>query len=152
MSEVPSEPVTDEQKLAMLHSQVLTLQDAVDKLTAAGESALLDDNAKHRGLLIDEIRQRIRMRRWIAIFSIIVIIAMAAFATHSVHEYFWGHFVFIPSSLAIALFFAPIVSITTITIMLLIGAFRRFKDEDMDRVDMKALAEAAFKIGSAGSH
>ncbi|MBD8891799.1 hypothetical protein [Roseibium litorale] len=148
---VPKLPNGNEQNIDKFEAQLLSLQETVASLVAEREGGELSDNAVQRQLLILEIKQRIRMRYTVTVLAIIVILAMASFAMHSVHSYFVGPVVLIPASLAIALFFAPIVSITAVTIMLLMGAFRRFKDDDMERVDMKALATAALKLGGGGS-
>ncbi|PYE22679.1 hypothetical protein C8J32_11036 [Rhizobium sp. PP-CC-3A-592] len=66
---------------------------------------------------------------------------------HAAHHYFGGPLVLIP----IAMFRAPLVSVTTITVMLLIGAFRRFKDDDMDKINIQSLAAEAVKLTQGAS-
>ncbi|WP_282093427.1 hypothetical protein [Epibacterium ulvae] len=55
-------------------------------------------------------------------------------------------FLTVSSSYAIALFIAPIASITTITVSLMIGTFRRYNDKDTE-----GLAGAAFEASKAAS-
>jgi hypothetical protein len=43
------------------------------------------------------------------------------------------------------MFLAPITSITAVTIVVMIGAFRRFRDDDMDNVNVTSLAGEAVK-------
>jgi|EndMetStandDraft_5_1072996.scaffolds.fasta_scaffold1138072_1 hypothetical protein len=126
------------------------LRDRLEKLEqkAAGEE--LDAEAQHRRLLITEVRQRINVRNWVVAIAITVLIFMACVLAHAAHRYFLGPFVLIPPTLAIVMFIAPVVSITTITIMLLIGAFRRFKDDDMGKIDVASLTAEALKA-SQGS-
>ncbi len=83
--------------------------------------------------------------------SIVAMAFMGYVLGHGVHTYFWGPFVLVPQAVAIAMFIGPVASITTITIMLLIGAFRRFKDDDVDHVNVPSLAAEAAKTGFGGS-
>ncbi|WP_109614080.1 hypothetical protein [Pseudaminobacter salicylatoxidans] len=98
-----------------------------------------------RRLLMSEIRQRINARRIATGVAIIAIIFMAALVAHSTHKFFWLHFITIPQSVAIAFVLGPIISITTLSVVLLIGAFRRFKDDDMDKVSVGSLATEAIR-------
>lgn len=138
---VPSEDATpDSSVISELERRLADLELQTDVAKLSGE-------AKYRDLLIEEIQQRINMRYWVVLISIIVMLFMAGALTHAAHEYFWGSFLTIPQAVAIAMFLAPIISISTITIMLLIGAFRRFKDDDVDRVNIPSLAAEAAKSG-----
>jgi uncharacterized membrane protein len=107
----------------------------------------LTAEAQYRDLLISEIQQRINVRHWVIGIAMLVMVFMGGIITHAAHHYFWGPVVLIPASVAIVMFLAPVVSITTITVMLLIGAFRRFKDDDMDKVNVTSLAAEAVKAG-----
>lgn len=98
------------------------------------ELELLDAEAKLRNLANREIGQRYAIK-WIAVVATIVaIIGMGLLLWHV------SHYLFSPSglqthpSVAVAILVAPIVSITTITITLFIGAFRRFESNDLDIV------------------
>ncbi len=121
------------------------LEARVAALELKVDEAALSAEAQHRNLLISEVRQRIRVRYFTVAVGVIVIIFMGAAMAHAAHHYFWGPMVLIPPPVAIAMFVAPLVSITTITIMLLVGAFRRFKDDDMDNINIASLAGEAAK-------
>lgn len=114
----------------------------IAELEAEREDEALSAEAEHSLLLRREVRQRIRMRYAAVGISTAVIIMMACFALHSLNLYFVGPFVLISPSLAIAMFLAPIISITTVTIMFLLGAFRRFKDDDIEKINAQAVIES----------
>jgi len=115
---------------------VLELQRELGSLSAEG---------LERHLLIGEIRQRIWIR-WITIFLAVIVMGfMAAVLWHTVHSYFVGPFVVIPQALAIAMFLGPVVSITTITVMLAIGAFRKLHDQDIGPAGIATLAAEGAK-------
>lgn len=121
----------------------------LSELESKLELRALDSEHQYRDLLISEVRQRIRMRYAVSILSAAVISMMAFFAMHVVHHYFVGPFVLISPSLAIVLFLAPATSITAITITLLVGVFRRFKDDDMEKIDAKSIINEAVKLGTS---
>ena len=121
------------------------LESRIAKLEAKLDERELSAEAKYRALLITEIRQRIIVRYAAVAVSCIVIVLMVVVALYAAHRYFWGHFILVPTAAVIAMFVAPIVAISTITIMLLIGAFRRFKDDDIDNVNVPSLAVEAGK-------
>lgn len=141
--EPPSPPPNDsspsqERELPFLEARVAGLELKID-------AASLSSEAQHRDLLISEVRQRIRVRYFAVAIALGAVMFMAVAMAHAAHHYFWGPVVLIPPAVAIAMFVAPIVSITTITIMLLVGAFRRFKDDDMDNINVGSLAAEAAK-------
>ena len=73
--------------------------------------------------------------KWIAVVSgVFVIIGMALALTHLVHKVFWGPFIFASPAFTVAMIVAPIISITTITVALFVGAFRRFEDKDLESI------------------
>ncbi|WP_085032292.1 hypothetical protein [Ensifer aridi] len=127
------------------------LERRIADLEQNADLAELSAEARHRDLLISEIKQRIRMRYAAFGISIVAMAFMGYVLGHGVHTYFWGPFVLVPQAVAIAMFIGPVASITTITIMLLIGAFRRFKDDDVDHVNVPSLAAEAAKTGFGGS-
>jgi hypothetical protein len=130
-----------------LTDPVAAMQARISALEEAAEAGKLDSESKYRGLLISEVNQRIRMRYAVSILATLVILAMAGYAAHAVHHYFVGPFVLISPSLAIVLFLAPVTSVTAITISLLVGVFRRFKDDDIEKIDTKSIVSEALKIG-----
>lgn len=106
----------------------------------------LEVEAEYKELLISEIKQRLRIKRVVLIISISVMIFMGILLWHVYHYvWYWPFIAIISPYVIIAMFVVPIVSITTITVMLLIGAFRRFKDDDMDKIYSPALMAGAVK-------
>lgn len=126
------------------------LSSRINELEAKQESSSLTAEGEQRQLLIQEIKQRIRMRYASLGVAITVIIGMGFMIGHTVHQFVVGPFIFAPQAVVIAMFVGPILSISAITIMLMIGSFRRFKDDDMDKINLVSLATEASKsaIGS----
>ncbi|MEH3090750.1 MAG: hypothetical protein PGN20_01645 [Agrobacterium cavarae] len=114
-------------------------------LEAKIDEANLSGEARHRELLIQETQQRIRVRYWVVGISVAVLVFMAAILSHAAHHYFWGPIILMPPSVAIVMFVAPIVSVSTITIFLLFGAFRRFKDDDVGDINVPSIAAEGLK-------
>ncbi|WP_273283207.1 hypothetical protein [Pseudooceanicola atlanticus] len=103
-----------------------------DKRREELEFELLEAEAKLKQLAHREIGQRYVIK-WVAVVSgVLVIIGMACALTHLVHKVFWGPFVFASPAFTVAMIVAPIASITTITVALFVGAFRRFEDKDLE--------------------
>jgi hypothetical protein len=91
------------------------------------EFRLLEADAKARENLNREADQRYRLR-WIAVGLVILIIAgMGGLLAHVAH---WLPRETNAMGAVIALHLAPIVSMTTLAIALLVAAFRGFKDGD----------------------
>lgn len=96
------------------------------------EFELLEAERALSTLLHREINQRYRIK-WIAVTTgVVVILGMAGALAHLVHMVFWGPFLFANAAFTVAMIVAPIVSITTITVALFVGAFRRFEDKDLE--------------------
>ncbi|CDM57214.1 hypothetical protein [Rhizobium favelukesii] len=131
-------PPSTEGEINSLDVRLAQLELKIDEARLSGE-------AKHRDLLISEVRQRIRVRYWVVIIAMVAMFFMGVVLSHAAHHYFWGPVVIIPPAVAIAMFVGPIISITTITIVLLVGAFRRFKDDDMDQINVASIAAEATK-------
>ena len=55
---------------------------------------------------------------------------MAFTLVHLVHHLFVGPFLAVPAAFAVVAVLAPMISLTTITIVLFVAAFRQFKEED----------------------
>lgn len=147
MGDLP-QPPTDEPLTSADYSAELERRIAVlEEKLAFGE---LTAEAQLRRLLMKEIEQRIWVR-WLAIgIALATMCFMGLTVAHVVHKIFIGPFVVVPQTLAIAMFVAPIASITAITIMLSIGAFRKFKDEDMSGVNLASLAAESARSGLTG--
>lgn len=117
------------------------------------EYLALQNGGRLRHLVLAEISQRIRMRRLAAILGVSVIAFMGYIMMHISHwtqPPVWWPFRHPPSThLAVAMFLAPTVSITAITISFLFGAFRRFKDDDL-QIDKAGLAGEVVKSQLGG--
>lgn len=145
--EIPQEPNGQDpiaETLAGYEERVARLEDALAQNELSHES-------EERYLLISEIRQRILMRKIAVGTALIVVIFMAGVLMHATHSFFWGRFVVIPQAIAIAMFIGPIVSITTLAVVLMVGAFRRFKEEDMNNVSVGSLAAEATRNSMSSS-
>lgn len=118
-------------------------EERVARLEEALAQNQLSHEGKARDLLISEIQQRILMRKIAVGTALIVMIVMAGVLMHATHSFFWGRFVVIPQAIAIAMFIGPIVSITTLAVVLMVGAFRRFKEEDINNISVGSLAAEA---------
>lgn len=107
------------------------------------EAKLLDLSADLQRLSTRELGQRFWIR-WIAISTGVIVIAlMVAIMAHLMHESFsyaekensiWRTFLFSSPSVGVAMIVAPILSITTITVAIFVGAFRRFDDSDVKSI------------------
>ncbi|WP_282095837.1 hypothetical protein [Epibacterium ulvae] len=134
-------------ELSRLRSELADIKDRLD----AGDVAAQDEQ---RRLLIAEIRQRMQFRQMVLVICAVVLVVMALFAfsgmCYALPEVRWfgsvASFLTVSSSYAIALFIAPIASITMITVSLMIGTFRRYSDKGTE-----GLAGAAFEAGKAAS-
>ena len=112
-----------------------------EQRTLQAEVALLENK-------VAENNQRVVLR-WVAAFvGIATIVFMAATLWHAHHSLHLRPFLTTSPAYAVAFVVAPILSITTIVIALLIGAFPRFKDGDMKDASSGALAAAALLRGS----
>lgn len=108
------------------------------------EFELLEAERALSRLLHREINQRYFIK-WIAVISgVVVILGMAGALAHLVHMAFWGPFVFASAAFSVAMIVAPIISITTITVALFVGAFRRFEDKDLETMGNGAMGAASF--------
>lgn len=105
----------------------------------------------YRKLLIAEIHQRMRVRTIALVTALLMLLLLSLYAGTVLWQVAfvdanrvlpWGG---LDRGTTIVLIVTPIVSISTIVVMILIGAFRRFKDEDVDRVDFRSLLAEAVK-------
>lgn len=142
MSDKPLIPTISEtvgpEELNQLREKLYELEDRVSSKEMSLEDQL-------RTLQIRETEQRIQIRQLVLIIGVAVLVVMAILAAHSMHKVMWGHILTVPRSYAIALIVAPIASITTITVALLVGAFRRFRESDADAIP--GLATEVTKAG-----
>lgn len=111
------------------------------------EFELLEAEALLRRTVRREVGQRYAIK-WVAVITGLLVIAAMAFAlTHLVHSVFWGPFVFASPAFTVAIIVAPIASITTITVALLIGAFRKFEEKDIETMGNGMASAASFARG-----
>lgn len=121
------------------------------------EDAPIAAEADYRNLLIAEINQRMRVRTVAVRTALSVVVFMAVYAGISLWQVAfvdasrklpWNG---LDRTTALVLIVTPIISISTIIVMFLLGAFRRFKDDDMDKVDFRNLLSEAFKAMPPGN-
>ena len=87
--------------------------------------------------------------KWVAVATgIFVIFGMSGMLAHLAHSVFWGPFSFVSPAFSVAIIAAPVASITTITVSLFVGAFRRFEDKDAETVGKGASAASNWLGGS----
>ena len=115
------------------------LRQRVVELEERAETDDVSLEAQHRQLLIQEIEQRIQFRQLVLILGVAVMVAMVMIIAHGMHKIMWFHFVTVPETYAVVLILAPTISVTTVMVTLLIGAFRRFKDGDADNIPSLAV-------------
>ncbi|WPZ30776.1 hypothetical protein T8A63_07375 [Sulfitobacter sp. OXR-159] len=112
------------------------------------EFELLEAERALRKLLTREAGQRYWLR-WIAVGAgCLVIVGMASLLWHLAHIVFWGPFVLVGPAFSVAMLVTPILSITTITVALFVGAFRKFEDKDIDTMSSGIAGAASFMRGS----
>ena len=119
------------------------LNDSDVRLEAA-EASALEAESKLAKLNISEARQRIWIRYAALSLGIVVILAMFGMMYHLSHELFWGSLIHGGRSYSAVIIAAPTLCITTVTVAVLVGAFRRFRDEDAETVANGAASAARY--------
>lgn len=120
--------------------------DAVSKRLNDIEIRLLDAGAKSKENVNREADQRYWLR-WAAVLLVIgIVLAMGLLLKHVAHKLPAIRDAGSPASFIIALYVSPIISMTTLSLSLLVAAFRGFKDGD-DKSSAAALAEGARATG-----
>lgn len=100
----------------------------------------LEAEAKAKEGLNSEADQRYWLR-WIAVFScLVIIVTMCVLLSHVAHKLMTLGTFGTSTAYVVAAYVAPIVSITSLSIALLIAAFRGFKDGDGE-AGAKAIGE-----------
>ena len=140
---VPREDVADdtvESRLARLEALI-----EGNQLTAEAIELQEHRNQRHESLIEDQ-KQRRDMRKnvlWLALlvigFMAVLIVVDICLAARDMQGQIDG-------SVRIALFVSPIVSITTIMIFLLVGAFRGFREKDMENLPVSTIAREAGRV------
>ena len=106
----------------------------------------LKQEEAYRFLLSDYHKQIIRFRLYTIIFSSIVVALLSVLVIWSLC---WGPLSYVSDdtlthsesivALNIALIVAPVIAVTTITVFILIGVFRGFRDRDMGNVPVQTI-------------
>lgn len=104
--------------------------EAEDKRFSDIELRLLDAGAKSKENLNREADQRFNLRRLAVAVGVLLIIGMGVMLCHVSHAIFTPSYFEKPSMYIVAALVAPILSMTTVSIALLVAAFRGFKDSD----------------------
>ena len=117
-----------------------------DRRREKAELGLLEAGEKFQTIVNRDKFQKFVLRWLAAIVGLVVIVGMAALLWHVMHQLKFWPFQIYSSSVLIAMFVAPIVSITTVTIALFVGAFRRFSDDDLDKVSVPNITNGASQI------
>jgi len=94
----------------------------------------LEAEAAFKRMAHREVGQRFYIR-WVAVVTgVVVTIGMAFVLWHSVHNIFIGPVTFVGPALSVAMIVTPIFSITSITVALFVGAFRKFEEKDLESI------------------
>ncbi|WP_332716656.1 hypothetical protein [Pelagibacterium mangrovi] len=134
----PSDPGRAE--APVIDARVDDLQRRIAELEEKLEHQALSADAEQRLLLQNEIKQRIAIRRWVSRLAVVIVAFMGFVLWYATHKYLSYPLSQKTPAIIIALYVAPIASITTVTVMLLIGAFRRFKDDEFGPVNLSSIA------------
>ncbi len=119
------------------------LEDRIAALELRLEERDNDQDDEQRKLLIAEIRQRMHFRfatMCVAAFVLTYMLVYAYCAYSKIVS--WWHLT-LPAPVAVALIAVPIFSATSITALMLFGAFRRFREDDPEKVSQNSLAAIA---------
>jgi hypothetical protein len=65
--------------------------------------------------------------------GVVVIVTMLVILVCLIQKTFWGQFVFMNPAIGVAMIVAPITSVTAIVVAILVGAFRKFDEKDLDK-------------------
>ena len=80
-----------------------------------------------------EYRQRFIVR-WVTVaIGVIVVVAMFVVLIHLSHSSIRGYLAPSSASFMVAIVVAPILSITTVTVAMFVGAFRKFDEGDLEK-------------------
>jgi hypothetical protein len=120
---------------------------AEDRRRNTAELELLEAGAQLQVLANREKGQKFWLRWIVAVSGLVIVCGLAFLVYHAMHAVILdAEGPTVPASLAISLFVAPIVSITAITVALIIGAFRRFRDDDLQDVNVSGMTTAATQV------
>lgn len=141
------DPVPFSDPKSVSEDKVNDLLTRLQRLEDAEGANDTDADAELREQQIREIKTRIWMRWIVLAVSVIMIGFMGLIMAHQLHHIFAWKFLAVPRSFAIALVVAPSVSMTTVTVALLVGAFRNYKDSDDQNFSSVAIEGAKQALG-----
>lgn len=129
---------------------LLDLNRRLSALEEGAEKSTLSVDANLKNTQRNDLNQRIYIRLFAVALSTVMIVVMLAISWHVTHFLklsIWpGVSVFSPSGpLAIVMFVTPLLAATSITIVLVVGAFRSFRDDETYKGALGAFSEAATK-------
>jgi hypothetical protein len=143
---VPTDPTGSETPLS--DARLDALQKRIAELEGKIELESLSAEGQQRQLLLREIEQRIGIRFWTSILAVVMLCLMAFVLWYATHRYLGYPASQKTPAIVIALYVAPIASMTTITVMLLVGAFRRFKEDEFGPVNLASIAGETAKAAA----
>lgn len=111
------------------------------------ELRMLDADANAKDKLNREADQRFYLRWAAVLIAFAVMVGMATLLCHVGYYILTKDVTKVPSAFLLAVYVAPIVSITTVSLALLVAAFRAFKDGD-ERMSALIAAEGARATGA----
>lgn len=113
----------------------------------AAEADRVKAEATLARLINREFGQRYLIR-WLAVFAgTAVVLGMAALLWHVVHGIILWRIFFVSPAFSVAVIVAPVVSVTTITVALFVGAFKKFEDKDLEAMGSGASTVASIIRG-----
>lgn len=127
------------------YSDCAELQARIAKLEELAESGKLDADAELRESCLDEMKHKRRTRIFVTFIALAVLLGMGWILCLEVGSVLNGEQQGIPDSVRIAMFVAPIVSITAIIVFLIVGAFRGYQRNDFGDLPISSVARETFR-------
>lgn len=98
------------------------------------ELRLLDAGAKSKENQNREADQRYNLRRIAVGVAVVLILGMGVVLWHGTHRLFSPSYFDVPAPYVVAIFLAPIVSMTSLAVAILVAAFRGFSGSDAEGI------------------
>jgi len=116
--------------------------------TALDQSARLSQEMldSHHQSSLDDQAQRRSLRKLVVWLALAVIFFMMVLIGLEIYLALFGGQDQVPGSVRIALFVSPIISISTITIFLLVGVFRGFREKDVENLPVKEITRETTRV------
>jgi hypothetical protein len=161
MSDIPDRGDAAVPKKARVAPTLAKTEGAIEQLAkelaviqAQLSANVLTRDAKEKQDRSAEIQQRMKIRWRISVVAVVVLVLLFLLAISGLclvfarTPIFLGHMLTVPSGYAIALFVAPVASITAITVGLIYGAFRQYKEDDLDSFAQPIAGVASNYLGN----